>query len=103
MGLFAVTGAAYALTFGLPAVSAVLVGTAPAVDGGVLVSALQAQVLSILVASTPNALMALTGAPDVRLGGLLVCPLAAICGMAAVIVAQYLVDLTDLRTRTAVI
>jgi uncharacterized membrane protein YeiH len=103
MGLFAVTGAAYALDFGLPAVSAVLVGTVSAVGGGVLVSALQAQVSSILVASTPNALIALTGALTFVLLAFWSAPLAAICGMVAVLVAQYLVDLTGLRTRPAVI
>ncbi len=56
LGLFAVTGTAYGFTFGLPVVSAVLVGVISAVGGGVLVSVLQNHIPGILVASTPNAL-----------------------------------------------
>lgn len=99
MGLFAVTGAAYALDFGLPAVSAVLVGTISAVGGGVLVSALQVQVSSILLASTPNALIAVTGAITFVAIAHWSATIAAIAGMIAVVVAQYVVDLTGFRTR----
>lgn len=99
MGLFAVTGAAYALDFGLPAVSAVLVGTISAVGGGVLVSALQVQVSSILLASTPNALIAVTGAITFVAVAHWSATIAAIAGMIAVVVAQYVVDLTGFRTR----
>jgi len=61
LGLFAVVGAAYATTFGLPFVSAVLIGTLSAVGGGVLVSVLQGEVPRILLAGAPNALLAVWG------------------------------------------
>jgi uncharacterized membrane protein YeiH len=62
LGLFAVSGTAYGFTFGLPAVSSVLVGVISAVGGGVLVSVLQNHIPGILVVSTPNALLAVGAA-----------------------------------------
>jgi uncharacterized membrane protein YeiH len=61
LGLFAVVGAAYATAFGLPFVSAVLIGTLSAVGGGMLVSVLQGEVPRILLAGAPNALLAVWG------------------------------------------
>lgn len=102
MGLFAVTGAAYALDVGLPVVSAILVGTLSAVGGGVLVSVMQAKVPGILLASAPNALIAVWGS-------VMYCIVhqwspvgAALIGIASVVVAQVVVDRTGIRTRPAV-
>jgi len=61
LGLFAVVGASYATAFGLPFVSAVLIGTLSAVGGGMLVSVLQGEVPRILLAGAPNALLAVWG------------------------------------------
>jgi len=61
LGLFAIVGAAYATAFGLPFVSAVLIGTLSAVGGGMLVSVLQGEVPRILLAGAPNALLAVWG------------------------------------------
>lgn len=101
LGLFAVTGSAYALRSGMPIVSAVFVGTVSAVGGGVLVSVLKDEVPGILVTSTPNALVALltscvhavVSAWDGRI--------AAVAGIAVAIVAQYLAAWLGLRTRPA--
>ena len=59
LGLFAITGTAYALREGLPVISAVFVGVVSAVGGGVLVSVMKDEVPSILLTSAPNALVAL--------------------------------------------
>ncbi|MFM8530538.1 MAG: trimeric intracellular cation channel family protein [Ilumatobacteraceae bacterium] len=101
VGLFAVTGAAYALRAGLPVVSALFVGTVSAVGGGVLVSVLKDEVPRILVASTPNALVAVLAsgvycATEVASSGA-----AAVAGIAAAIVFHYLSRRLGLRTRRA--
>ena len=101
MGLFAVTGAAYALQFHLPWVSAVLIGTISAVGGGVLVSVLQGQVPTILLASAPNALIAVWGAATFVALAWWNPTVAAIVGIVAVVIAQYVVDHTGLQTRPA--
>lgn len=59
LGLFAITGTAYALREGLPVISAVFVGVVSAVGGGVLVSVMKDEVPGILLTSAPNALVAL--------------------------------------------
>ena len=59
LGLFAITGTAYALRDGLPVISAVFVGVVSAVGGGVLVSVMKDEVPGILLTSAPNALVAL--------------------------------------------
>jgi uncharacterized membrane protein YeiH len=61
LGLFAVIGASYATAFGLPFVSAVLIGSLTAVGGGMMVSVLQGEVPRILLAGAPNALLAVWG------------------------------------------
>ena len=101
LGLFAVTGVAYATEFGLPFVPAVLIGTLSAVGGGVLVSVLQGQVPSILLASAPNALLAVWGSLTYAVVALFSPAAASIAGIAAVVIAQYLVDYFDVRTRPA--
>jgi uncharacterized membrane protein YeiH len=101
MGLFAVTGAAYALHFNLPWVSAILIGTISAVGGGVLVSVLQGQVPTILLASAPNALIAVWGAATYVALAWWSPTVAAMVGIVAVVTAQYVVDHTGLQTRPA--
>ncbi len=101
LGLFAITGAAAALGQGLPGVSAVLIGAITAVGGGVLVSVVQGRVPTILVSSTPNALLAVLGA----LVYVLIAPVnqgaAGVLGLTAVIGAQFAVDRWNITTRPA--
>lgn len=99
VGLFAVTGVAYAYEFGLSFVPAVLIGTLSAVGGGVLVSVLQGQVPSILLAGAPNALLAVWGSVTYAVVAIWSPAAASFAGIAAVIVAQYFVNHFDLQTR----
>jgi uncharacterized membrane protein YeiH len=101
MGLFAVTGVAYATEFGLSFVPAVLIGTLSAVGGGVLVSLLQGQIPDILVASAPNALLAVFGSVVYAIVAVWSPAVASVAGIATVIVAQYVVNLLGVRTRPA--
>ncbi|MGA0863164.1 MAG: trimeric intracellular cation channel family protein [Ilumatobacteraceae bacterium] len=102
LGLFAVVGASAALRAGLPIISAVFVGTASAVGGGVLVSVMKDEVPMILVASAPNALVALlsaivysgTEAWDSRA--------AALAGVVAALLAHWATVSLGLRTKRAV-
>lgn len=101
LGLFAIVGTAYALREGLPVVSALFIGTASAVGGGVLVSVMKDEVPSILVASAPNALVALL-VSGVYAAVEVADPRAAgVAGIAAAIVAHYAADALGLRTRRA--
>lgn len=102
MGLFAVTGAAYALDFDLPFVSAVLVGTLSAVGGGVLVSVMQAKVPAILLVSAPNALIAVWGSIVYCIVQQWSGVWAAVAGIASVVIAQAIVDRSGIRTRPAI-
>ena len=102
LGLFAITGTAYALREGLPVISAVFVGVVSAVGGGVLVSVIKDEVPGILLTSAPNALVALLvsvvyAAVDVADSRL--------AGVAAIIVAiatYGLARVLGIRTRRAV-
>jgi uncharacterized membrane protein YeiH len=102
LGLFAVVGASAALRADLPIVSAVFVGTVSAVGGGVLVSLMKDEVPVILVASAPNALVALlsaivysgTAAWDSRM--------AALAGVVAALLAHWATVSLGLRTKRAV-
>lgn len=100
LGLFAVTGAAAAGRVGLPALSGVLIGTASAVGGGVMVAVLQGRVATILVASTPHALLAALAATVY-----VVIPsnstLAAGAGVLAAVLAQLAVDHWQITTPPA--
>lgn len=101
LGLFAIVGTAYALREGLPIVSALFIGTASAVGGGVLVSVMKDEVPGILVASAPNALVALLVSgvyAAVQVGD---ARMAGVAGIAAAIVAHYAADALGLRTRRA--
>lgn len=102
LGLFAITGTAAALREGLPVVSALFIGVVSAVGGGVLVSLMKNEIPSILVASAPNALVALltsgvyaaTAVGDSRLAG--------VVAIATAIVSHYVAHALGLRTRRAV-
>ena len=101
LGLFAIVGTAYALREGLPIVSALFIGTASAVGGGVLVSVMKDEVPAILVSSAPNALVALLVSgvyAAVQVGD---ARMAGVAGIAAAIVAHYAADALGLRTRRA--
>jgi uncharacterized membrane protein YeiH len=101
MGLFAVTGVAYATDAGLSAIPAILIGTLSAVGGGVLVSVLQGQVPEILLASAPNALLAVWGSCVYALVATWNPAAASFAGIATVIIAQYVVNRLGVRTRPA--
>lgn len=99
LGLFSISGAARALDLELPVVSAVLIGTLTAVGGGVLVAVLQGQIPTILLAGTPNALLAVLGAVVYVAVDVASAVVASFAAVAAVVVAQFLVDHFDVRTR----
>jgi len=99
MGLFAVTGVAYATDAGLTFVPAVLIGTLSAVGGGVLVSVLQGQVPGILLASAPNALLAVWGSAAYAVVAIWSPAAASIAGIAAVVIGQYVVNHFGLTTK----
>jgi uncharacterized membrane protein YeiH len=101
LGLFAVSGTAYALRAGLPAVSAVLVGTAAAVGGGMLVSVMQNEVPDILLAGAPHALLAVLASAVYTATAIGDLRVAAVAAIAVAIAAQYLVDWLGLRTQPA--
>jgi hypothetical protein len=88
LGLFAVVGASYATTFGLPFVSAVLIGTLSAVGGGMLVSVLQGEVPRILLAGAPNALLAVWGATAYLIVARFSPAAASFAGIATVLIAR---------------
>jgi uncharacterized membrane protein YeiH len=88
LGLFAVVGAAYATAFGLPFVSAVLIGTLSAVGGGMLVSVLQGEIPRILLAGAPNALLAVWGSVAYLAVARWNPAAASFAGIATVVIAQ---------------
>lgn len=99
LGLFAVSGASQALAHGLPGTSAVLIGSVTAVGGGVLVAVVRAEVPSILLASVPNALVAVLAAV-VHVLLVPVHPAVASCvAVAAALVSRFAAERLDLRTR----
>lgn len=102
IGLFAVSGAAYALRAELPVVSALFVGTVSAVGGGVLVSVLKDEVPRILVASTPSALVAVLASGVYCATEVGSSQAAAVAGIASALVFHYLSRRLGLRTRRAV-
>lgn len=102
LGLFAVTGTSAALRADLPVISAVFVGTVSAVGGGVLVSVMKDEVPGILLASAPNALVAVLSSGVYAAVAVGSARAAALAGIAAAIGAFYLADALGLRTRRAV-
>jgi uncharacterized membrane protein YeiH len=101
LGLFAITGVAYALRAGLPVMSALFIGVASAVGGGVLVSVLKGEIPSILVTSAPNALVALLTSGVYAAVAVANSRLAGVVAIAAGIVAHYAAQWLGLRTRRA--
>ena len=101
LGLFAISGVAYALRADLPVVSAMFVGVVSAVGGGVLVSVMKDEVPAVLLTSAPNALVALlvsgvyaaTDVWDSRAAGL--------AGIVTAVVAHFVAKSLGLRTRRA--
>jgi uncharacterized membrane protein YeiH len=89
LGLFAITGVAYALRAGLPVMSALFIGVASAVGGGVLVSVLKGEIPSILVTSAPNALVALLTSGVYAAVAVANSRLAGVVAIVAGIVAHY--------------
>ena len=101
LGLFAITGVAYALRAGLPVMSALFIGVASAVGGGVLVSVLKGEIPSILVTSAPNALVALLTSGVYASVAVANSRLAGVVAIVAGIVAHYAAQWLGLRTRRA--
>ena len=101
LGLFAITGVAYALRAGLPVMSALFIGVASAVGGGVLVSVLKGEIPSILVISAPNALVALLTSAVYAAVAVGNSRLAGVVAIVAGIVAHYGAQWLGLRTRRA--
>lgn len=101
LGLFAIIGVAYASEAGLPFVNTVLIGTLSAVGGGMLVSVLQGQTSQVLVSSTPLALLAVLGSLVYASVSEWRSDIASFAGVAVVVIAQYIVDHFDVKTRPA--
>ncbi len=102
LGLFAITGSAYALRSDLPIASALFVGTVSAVGGGVLVSIMKDEVPGILLASAPQALLALLVSVVYAATAVWSSRAAAVAGLATSIVAYYASDYLGVRTQRAV-
>lgn len=102
LGLFAITGTAYALRSDLPVVSALFIGTVSAVGGGVLVSIMRDEVPGVLVASAPQALLALFVSGVYAITDVWSSRAAAVAGLSAAIVSYYMSDYLGVRTRRAV-
>lgn len=101
LGLFAVTGTAYALRADLPVVSALFVGTVSAVGGGVLVSVMKDEVPGILLTSAPNALVALMTSGVYAAVAAWNPRAAGVVGIASAIVVHYVAQVLGLQTRRA--
>lgn len=101
LGLFAISGVAYALRADLPVISAIFVGVVSAVGGGVLVSVMKDEVPGILLTSAPNALVALLVSGVYAATDVWDSRAAGVAGIATAIVAHYLAHSLGLRTRRA--
>lgn len=102
LGLFAITGTAYALRADLPIASALFIGTVSAVGGGVLVSVMKDEVPGILLASAPHALLALLVSGIYSLTAVWSTRMAAVAGLGTAIAAFYASEYLGVRTRRAV-
>jgi uncharacterized membrane protein YeiH len=101
IGLFAISGVAYALRADLPVISSLFVGVVSAVGGGVLVSVMKDEVPAILVTSAPNALVALLASAVYAAVAVADTSLAGVSGIAAAILGHYGAHALGLRTRRA--
>lgn len=102
LGLFAITGTAYALRSDLPIVSAMFIGTVSAVGGGVLVSVMKDEVPGILLASAPQALLAVLVSGVYSATAVWSSRAAAVAGLCTAIASFYASDYLGVRTRRAV-
>ncbi len=102
LGLFAITGTAYALRTELPVVSAVFIGTVSAVGGGVLVSIMKDEVPGVLLASAPQALLALLASGAYATTAVWTTRGAAVVGLVVAVGATYVSEYLGVRTRRAV-
>lgn len=102
LGLFAITGTAYALREGLPVISAMFVGVVSAVGGGVLVSVMKDEVPSILLTSAPNALVALLVSVVYVAVDVWDPRIAGVAAIAVAITTYGLARVLGIRTRRAV-
>ena len=102
LGLFAITGTAYALRSDLPVVSALFIGTVSAVGGGVLVSVMKDEVPGILLASAPQALLALLTSGAYAITAVWSSRAAAVVGLGVAIVSYYSSEYLGVRTQRAV-
>jgi len=89
LGLFAIVGTAYGLRAGLPVISSIFIGVVSAVGGGVLVSLMKDEVPTILLASTPNALVALLSAIVYAITDVWDARAASVFGIVAAVAAHY--------------
>ena len=101
LGLFAITGTAYALRANLPIVSSIFVGVVSAVGGGVLVSVIKDEVPEILLTSAPHALLALAVSGVYAATNVWESQAAGVAGIATAIIANYLAQRFGIRTRRA--
>jgi uncharacterized membrane protein YeiH len=102
LGLFAITGTAYALREGLPVISSVFVGVVSAVGGGVLVSVMKDEVPGILLTSAPNALVALLVSVVYATVHVWDSRLAGVAAIIVAIATYGLARVLGIRTRRAV-
>jgi uncharacterized membrane protein YeiH len=102
LGLFAITGTAYALREGLPVISSVFVGVVSAVGGGVLVSVMKDEVPGILLTSAPNALVALLVSVVYATVHVWDSRLAGVAAIVVAIATYGLARVLGIRTRRAV-
>lgn len=102
LGLFAITGSAYALRSDLPIVSALFIGTVSAVGGGVLVSIMKDEVPGILLASAPQALLALLVSGVYAATAVWSSRAAAVVGLLVAIGSYYTSEFLGVRTQRAV-
>ena len=101
LGLFAITGTAYALRTNLPIVSSIFVGVVSAVGGGVLVSVIKDEVPEILLTSAPHALLALAVSGIYAATDVFSSQAAGVAGITSAIVVNYLASRFGIRTRRA--
>jgi uncharacterized membrane protein YeiH len=89
LGLFSIVGTAHGLRAGLPVISSIFIGVVSAVGGGVLVSLMKDEVPTILLASTPNALVALLSAIVYAITDVWDARAASVFGIVAAVAAHY--------------
>lgn len=99
LGLFAIVGTAYGLRAELPVISSIFIGVVSAVGGGVLVSVMKHEVPTILLASTPNALVALLAAVVYAATDVWDARAAGVFGIVAAVAGHYLAHGLGIETQ----